>query len=214
MLIVFIGAVAVFGCSSSAGGSDSAAPLNGTGGAAVVNSSGGVDGQGGAGGGVQDGDGLTALPDSASSGGAAGTASAGGTGGGGQSTAHVDGGYPGEPTTKASGGTCTVNSDCTDSPAAQALSGVRCLALETYCLDGTCYADCAGSCTVVRTDTNPCPPQRLCTRFPPVCKIVPIRCSQAADCPSYLPPVADGGVGAWSCEEGLCAYPGLVYATR
>ena len=125
-----------------------------------------------------------------------------------------DAGYPGEPSVVTSGGNCASNSDCTNSAAAQALAGARCTGWETYCLNGTCFADCAGSCLAIRSDINPCPPQRFCAPELGSCKIVPISCGEASDCPAYLPPLPDGGVAAWTCDAGICAYPGIDYATH
>ena len=82
------------------------------------------------------------------------------------------------------------------------------------CSGGTCYADCANSCIAVRTDVNPCPSPRFCAPALGVCKIIPIRCSSANDCPVYLPPLDDGGSAAWACDAGICSYPGTDYATH
>ena len=116
--------------------------------------------------------------------------------------------------TGTSGGTCATNADCADSSAAQALANVRCVGFEVYCVGGTCYADCASSCTAVRTDVNPCPSPRLCAPSLGVCKIVPLRCQSSADCPVYLPLLDDGGAAAWTCDGGFCAYPGTEYGTH
>ena len=35
-----------------------------------------------------------------------------------------------------------------------------------------------------------------------------------ADCPKYLPRTADSGAASWTCQDGVCAYPDFVYATR
>jgi hypothetical protein len=112
------------------------------------------------------------------------------------------------------GGACVTNADCVDSPAAKALANVRCTGWEAYCLSGLCHADCAISCTAVRTDVNPCPNPRFCTPSLGVCKIVPIRCQSPSDCPVYLPPLSDGGTASWSCDAGFCAYTGVDYGTR
>lgn len=112
------------------------------------------------------------------------------------------------------GGTCTINADCADSAAAQAIQNVRCIGAELYCLQGQCHGDCADSCTAVRTDVNPCPAPRVCAPSMSVCKIIPIKCQTASNCPKYLPPTADGGIAAWVCEGGICAYPGFQYATQ
>jgi hypothetical protein len=113
-----------------------------------------------------------------------------------------------------SGGVCAINADCVDSAAAEAIKNIRCSGLEIYCLQGECHADCADSCTAVRTDVNPCPSPRLCAPAMGVCKIVPIRCQGDGDCPVYRPPTTDGGTGAWTCDAGICAYPGFQYETH
>lgn len=114
----------------------------------------------------------------------------------------------------ASGGACTVNADCADSEAAQAIDNVRCTGFEIYCLDGECHGDCGMACTAVRTDINPCPPPSLCNPEFDVCKFVPLRCNSPSDCPVYLPPTLDGGTAAWSCDAGFCSYPDFQYATH
>lgn len=115
------------------------------------------------------------------------------------------------------GGPCGVNADCADSPAARALANVRCAGGEIYCLNGECHADCMDTCTVVRSDVNPCPSPRICTpKFggaTSFCAMTSVRCETAADCPAYLP-LVDGGSGAWSCDDGGCAYPGYEFPTK
>jgi hypothetical protein len=115
------------------------------------------------------------------------------------------------------GGSCSVNKDCHQSPAARGISTERC-ADEIYCLGGVCYAACTKMCAVVRSDVDPCPPPRLCVHFAvssvSLCKITPVECTLATDCPLARPPSADGGQAEWSCEDGICRYPGFEYATR
>jgi len=115
------------------------------------------------------------------------------------------------------GGSCQVNADCANSPAAAALANVRCAGGEIYCWNAECYSDCMDTCTVVRTDVNPCPTPRICEpRFggqQSFCAMTPAKCQTAADCPVYLPRV-DGGPSSWSCEAGVCAYPGYEFPTQ
>lgn len=116
------------------------------------------------------------------------------------------------------GGACTVNNDCTASPAAMESGKYGCIN-EVFCLDGVCHGDCTITCSMVRTDINPCPAPRICTALPgsgptTVCKITPIPCTTAATCPRYLPSFPDGGTGEWSCTDGICRYPGFSYSTE
>jgi len=115
------------------------------------------------------------------------------------------------------GDECKANADCVDSPAAHQLDNVRCAARDIYCLRGTCHAGCLESCTVVRTDTDPCPAPRICV--PKLggkafyCSIAPVSCESAADCPPALPPTS-AETAEWECTKGLCEYPGFDYATH
>lgn len=115
------------------------------------------------------------------------------------------------------GGACQVNADCAKSPAAAALANVRCAGGEIYCFNAECYSDCAQTCTVVRSDFNPCPAPRICeARFggqESFCAMTPAKCQTASDCPAYLPRV-DGGQATWACEDGGCTYPGYAFPTR
>jgi hypothetical protein len=115
------------------------------------------------------------------------------------------------------GGACQVNADCANSPAATALANVRCAGGELYCWNGECYSECTQTCTVVRSDVNPCPAPRICeARFggqESFCAMTPAKCRSASDCPAYLPRV-DGGQAAWSCQDGGCTYPGYQFPTR
>jgi hypothetical protein len=116
------------------------------------------------------------------------------------------------------GGNCAVNRDCAKSPAAVENSKYGCVN-EVYCLAGVCHGDCSINCEQVRIDINPCPAPRICTALPgsginTVCKITPIPCVTAATCPQYTPKPEDGGVGDWSCVDGICRYPGFDYPTQ
>jgi len=115
------------------------------------------------------------------------------------------------------GGECDTNAECADSPAAQELENIRCAGQEVYCLDQICHAQCLDPCVVARSDINPCTPPRLCVKVVgslAFCSIKPAPCAEATDCPDYLPPTADGGQAAWACQDGVCEYPGLEYATH
>jgi hypothetical protein len=116
------------------------------------------------------------------------------------------------------GGSCALNSDCVNSPAALAVAAAKCLD-EVFCLSGICRGECTHSCVVVRSDIDPCPTPRLCVKIPAgaglsLCKITPVPCTVPSDCPAVRPVLPDGGQAAWTCEDGVCRYPGFEYATR
>jgi hypothetical protein len=115
------------------------------------------------------------------------------------------------------GGTCQVNTDCANSPAAAAFSKVRCAGGQIYRWQGLCHADCMSTCTIVRTDVNPCATPRICEPRlggqESFCAMTPARCQTAAQCPSYLPST-DAGQAVWTCDDGGCAYPGYQFPTR
>jgi hypothetical protein len=116
------------------------------------------------------------------------------------------------------GGACGVNADCLNSPAAKGVSAAKCLT-ELFCLDGICHGDCTNTCVVVRSDTNPCLAPRLCVTFAvgggiSLCEIAPVQCSSVGDCPFVRPLLPDGGQADWTCESGVCRYPGFQYATQ
>ena len=116
------------------------------------------------------------------------------------------------------GGSCLLNEECRDSPASRAEPDLRCIR-ENYCLGGICHSECTSVCTAVRADINPCPTPWLCTQLPAsggtsVCKIVPIVCETADTCPKYKPPMPDGGLSDWTCENGICRFPGFEYPTQ
>lgn len=116
-----------------------------------------------------------------------------------------------------SGNDCSVNSDCVDSSAAEAIAEKKCPS-EVYCIDGTCHGECRTLCEPIRTDTNPCDGSRLCAPSTAeanvgLCTMKPIVCSSAAECPVYLA-ATDGASAEWTCEAGICFYPGWMYATR
>lgn len=116
------------------------------------------------------------------------------------------------------GGACTQNADCVGSPAAVAVSAAKCLD-EVYCLSGVCHGECTQSCVVVRSDVNPCQAPRLCVKIPAggglsLCKIKPVSCATAGDCPLVRLVLPDAGQAEWSCEDGICRYPAFEYATE
>jgi hypothetical protein len=115
------------------------------------------------------------------------------------------------------GGACQNNADCVGSPADLTSRPVRCVGKDLYCLDGLCHAECRDSCTQLRTDVNPCPAPRICVPITGLgiafCSLTPPPCQAAADCPTYRPPV-DGSSADWTCDQGICRYPGLEPATH
>jgi hypothetical protein len=112
------------------------------------------------------------------------------------------------------GGECKKNADCANSPAAAQLKNLRCTGQELYCLAGVCHGECLDSCSVVRSDVNPCTAPRICVpKFGgvlSVCSITPVACTTASDCPKYLPNANQ----AWTCDAGACAFPGFQYGTE
>lgn len=116
------------------------------------------------------------------------------------------------------GGACNVNADCINSPAANGPGLAKC-ADELFCLDGVCHGDCMQECVVVRSDIDPCPAPWLCVTPAngggmSICMIKPVQCTSATDCPKALPRLPDGGQAQWTCEAGICQYPGYQYATQ
>jgi hypothetical protein len=115
---------------------------------------------------------------------------------------------------------CSANADCSDSAAAQALAGQKCSSPEVYCLEGRCEGRCGEQCEVVRTDVNPCnegicaPSQYGAFKNLSFCTMLPVACATSADCPKYLPAAPDGAAAQWSCEGGVCSYPGFEFATH
>jgi hypothetical protein len=121
----------------------------------------------------------------------------------------------GTPATSA----CQQNNDCVTSPDA-VNHRAQCFQ-DIYCLMGVCHWECHSPCQPQRTDVNPCPNEALCApamgsldKSTEWCFMTPIDCNTVADCPSYTPPIDAGSPGVWTCENGVCAYPNLQYATR
>jgi hypothetical protein len=116
--------------------------------------------------------------------------------------------------------TCNVNADCVDSQAAKDIEPIRCGPKDLYCLEGTCHGECRELCEVVRDDMNPCSEPRHCVRQGDssdalsFCTIMPIPCDTADDCPAYRTVLPEGGQGEWSCDDEVCRYPGVEYATQ
>ena len=110
---------------------------------------------------------------------------------------------------------CARNSECADSGVARSTSELKCPTREVYCLQGQCKGGCGESCTVLRTNLNPCS-EGMCTSRLELsyCTMLPIPCETAGDCPLYLPPLADGGQSSWTCENQICRYPGFEYPTN
>jgi hypothetical protein len=141
------------------------------------------------------------------------------------SPANPDGGGAGASgTTGGAGGAgaaeCSSNAECASSEAAMAVAQKKCLDPEVYCLAGTCVGACADTCVVARADFDPCQ-KGLCAPSPyegsknlSFCTMLPVKCATADDCPKVLPPPPDGGAAAWTCESGICRYPGFEYATH
>jgi hypothetical protein len=127
----------------------------------------------------------------------------------------VDGGA--KPSLTADMGPCMQAADCADSPAANSIKNIRCM-IEVYCLAGLCHADCMPACTTVRDDENSCDEPKLCkpSRFSSrsFCAALPIACTSPEDCPNYRPKRSDGTQSEWTCEAGICTYPGYEYTAN
>ena len=108
---------------------------------------------------------------------------------------------------------CKVADDCWNTPETHELG--RCAPKEVACVQGSCRAACGQLCEVVDPNLNPCKdPSRVCTQSQnnsvdlPFCAAAPIACEGAEDCPVSLPQT---GSGAWSCDDGVCRFPGFQY---
>lgn len=93
----------------------------------------------------------------------------------------------------------------------------RCAPRDWYCHDGACEVSCAQICEVASDDVNPCTDTTLICNEPqgssielPHCTGRPIECSSPADCPLFKP--SDNGT--WTCEGGVCQFPGFSYASE
>lgn len=93
----------------------------------------------------------------------------------------------------------------------------RCAPRDWYCRNETCEVSCAQTCQVVREDVNPCAEEHLiCNEAQgtpielPYCTGRPIECSSTDDCPLFKPSDA----GSWTCDSGICRFPGFQYASE
>jgi hypothetical protein len=108
---------------------------------------------------------------------------------------------------------CSVNADCADSPEAERVRYFRCGKPEVVCVSGRCSGGCGESCQAVAVDVNPCGGGAFCDPKRKRCFRSAIDCKVASDCPVYRPSDAPASF-AWSCVDGFCAAPGIVYATE
>jgi hypothetical protein len=106
---------------------------------------------------------------------------------------------------------CVVHDDCWSSPISQAQG--RC-GPQVACIEGVCDAWCPDSCEVTDPDVNPCTePGWICA---PVdgswsrCSPTEIDCETIDDCPHHRP----ARNGAWTCDDGICRFPGFSYLYR
>lgn len=114
---------------------------------------------------------------------------------------------------------CAVANDCWNTPEGARLG--RCAPKEVACVAGSCRVACPQLCEVVDPHTNPCrDAKQVCNESRsgrvdlPYCASGPIACDSSADCPLYVP-VDDANEGAeWTCEAGVCHFPGFDYAWR
>lgn len=111
-------------------------------------------------------------------------------------------------------GPCHSNADCEDSEAAKMAAELKCPFSEFYCLAGQCQFDCGDVCMIARVDVNPCV-KGICISRPQApeityCTMLPVKCDSAEDCPAYLP----SQDGTWTCEQGICRFPGFTYPTQ
>lgn len=113
-----------------------------------------------------------------------------------------------------SGTACKVPDDCWNTPETEKLG--RCAPKEVACMQSSCRAACGALCEVVDPNLNPCKnPQLICTQSQnnevalPFCAAAPLACDAAEDCPVSLPQT---GSGSWSCDNGICRFPGFQYA--
>lgn len=119
---------------------------------------------------------------------------------------------------------CTSWQDCQDSAEAEALRPCdnggqgAVIHVDTACVRGRCRAECASTCIPYGCST----PGAVCETPAPTrsispsnvvrsCTKNPIACTTAADCPLEQPRSATSA-GEWSCESGVCRYPGFTYA--
>ena len=114
---------------------------------------------------------------------------------------------------------CAAHDECWSSSITDALG--RCAPKEMACDHGTCTGSCAQPCETIQADVNPCDDAALiCNDARDLnasasgfvhCTGVEIPCNNVEQCPLYLPPAPAGSEAAWSCEAGVCRYPGFNY---
>ena len=111
---------------------------------------------------------------------------------------------------------CSVADDCWNAPEGQQLG--RCFPKDLACVNGTCRIDCAELCEMIDPKLNPCRDRRqICNQSEsgridhPYCTRSPIACGSAEDCPLFLPDTAGAETARWSCDAGVCRFPGFQY---
>lgn len=113
------------------------------------------------------------------------------------------------------GPACMVNADCATSAAAAEAAEAKCPVAEYFCLNGRCEAACASTCEPERGATA-CG-QGVCTPYIPslwYCHMRSIECESSTDCPAEPPAGSSGSEDDWSCDDGVCRYPDVVYPTE
>lgn len=115
---------------------------------------------------------------------------------------------------------CSVNSDCANSQAAIDASELKCLDHEVFCQERRCHARCGSICIVARSTENPCetgicvPTGQETPGARSYCSVLPVSCSSPKTCPAYRPLDDAGTQHEWSCEDGVCVYPGFSFLTH
>jgi len=110
---------------------------------------------------------------------------------------------------------CSSHDDCWDSHAVQEAG--KC-APEAWCEEGICQAKCEALCHA-QDGASSCGGGLICNQSqselahdsPGRCTRHPIPCETVADCPVVRPTTESG---EWSCEEGICRFPGFSYFTE
>ena len=111
---------------------------------------------------------------------------------------------------------CTADAECANRSEILEPLG-RCFPKEAYCEQGTCAASCREICEVVRSETNACSYDLICTASSSpnqefgFCSTLAIECRDESDCPLYRPLAADATQAAWTCEGGFCSYPDFTW---
>lgn len=109
---------------------------------------------------------------------------------------------------------CETADDCWNTPEAEGLG--RCAPKEAACVRGACRIACPQLCEAVEPNVNPCrEPALVCNQSSsgsvdlPFCAHAPIACESVDDCPVTRPSTAEAG--EWTCEQGVCRFPGFAY---